>query len=125
MRATWNGAVIAESDRTVRLEGNHYFPIADVDQGFLRRSGTHTTCPWKGKASYYSISVNGAVLRDGAWYYPSPSSAAEEIAGHVAFWHGVRVERVREAGPAADASDRPATKRRVLARWRQRVGLSG
>jgi uncharacterized protein (DUF427 family) len=92
-RATWNGAVLAESDRTVEVEGNQYFPIEAVRREFLRDSSTHTTCPWKGVASYYDVVVDGQVNQDAAWYYPTPKEAARQIAGHVAFWRGVRVER--------------------------------
>ena len=92
-RATWNGAVIAESDRTVEVEGNQYFPIDAVRRELLRDSSTHTTCPWKGVASYYDVVVDDQVNKDAAWYYPTPKDAARQIAGHVAFWHGVRVER--------------------------------
>jgi uncharacterized protein (DUF427 family) len=92
-RATWNGAVIAESDRTVEVEGNQYFPIDAVRREFLRDSSTHTTCSWKGVASYYDVVVDGQVNQDAAWYYPTPKEAARQIAGHVAFWRGVRVER--------------------------------
>jgi uncharacterized protein (DUF427 family) len=92
-RATWNGAVIAESDRTVEVEGNQYFPLAAVRRELLQDSSTHTTCPWKGVASYYDVVVDGQVNKDAAWYYPTPKDAARQIAGHIAFWHGVRVER--------------------------------
>ena len=92
-RATWNGAVIAESDRTVEVEGNQYFPINAVRHELLRDSSTHTTCPWKGVASYYDVVVDGQVNKDAAWYYPTPKDAARQIVEHVAFWHGVRVER--------------------------------
>jgi uncharacterized protein (DUF427 family) len=92
-RATWNGTVLAESDRTVEVEGNQYFPIEAVRREFLRDSSTHTTCPWKGVASYYDVVVDGQVNQDAAWYYPTPKEAARQIAGHVAFWRGVRVER--------------------------------
>lgn len=92
MRAIWNGAVIAESDRTVVVEGNHYFPPGTVRSELLRDSDTHTTCAWKGEASYYDIVVDGQVNKDAAWYYPAPKSAASEIGGHVAFWRGVKVE---------------------------------
>jgi uncharacterized protein (DUF427 family) len=91
-RAIWNGAVIAESDRTVVVEGNHYFPPQSVKQEYLRPSGTHTTCGWKGEASYYDVVVGGQTNKDAAWYYPSPLPAAKQIAGHVAFWKGVKVE---------------------------------
>ena len=91
-RATWNGTVIAESDRTVEVEGNQYFPIDAVRREHLRDSSTHTNCPWKGVASYYDVVVDGQVNRDAAWYYPTPKDAARQIAGHVAFWRGVHVE---------------------------------
>lgn len=91
MRATWNGAVIADSNDTVVVEGNHYFPREAVDPAVLRESSTHTTCPWKGEASYYSIEVDGKVNRDAAWYYPTPKPAAAQIAGRIAFWRGVTV----------------------------------
>jgi uncharacterized protein (DUF427 family) len=91
-RAIWNGAVIAESDRTVVIEGNHYFPPEAVKKEHLRPSGTHTTCGWKGEASYYDVVVDGQTNRDAAWYYPDPLPAAKQIAGHVAFWRGVTVE---------------------------------
>jgi len=90
-RATWNGTVIAESDHTNKLEGNHYFPIDDVDQSFLEPSAKHSVCPWKGTASYFDVVVDGDRARDAAWYYPTPSPAAKEIAGRVAFWKGVKV----------------------------------
>jgi uncharacterized protein (DUF427 family) len=92
-RAIWNGMVVAESDAGQVVEGNYYFPPDAVDRRYLRDSATHTTCPWKGVASYYHLEVNGAVNEDAAWYYPAPSAAAQGIAGHVAFWKGVTVER--------------------------------
>ena len=92
-RATWNGAVLAESDETVVVEGNHYFPPEAVRREFLRDSSSHTTCYWKGLASYYDVVVDGEVNKDAAWYYPSPSDAAEKIKGYIAFWHGVKVEQ--------------------------------
>lgn len=88
----WNGAVIAESGDTVVVEGNHYFPVKDVRAGYLRPSNTHTTCHWKGLASYYDVAVDENVNTDAAWYYPEPSKAAERIKDRVAFWHGVKVE---------------------------------
>jgi uncharacterized protein (DUF427 family) len=91
-RAIWNGVVIAESDKTEIVEGNHYFPANTVKQEFLKTSETHTTCPWKGLASYYTISVDGQDNKDAAWYYPEPKPAAKNITGHVAFWRGVKVE---------------------------------
>ena len=91
MKATWNNATIAESDDTVVVEGNHYFPIEAVDRAKLRESTTHTVCGWKGTASYYDVVVGDAVNRDAAWYYPEPKDAAKEIRGRVAFWKGVEV----------------------------------
>jgi len=92
VRAIWNGTVIAESDATLVVEGNHYFPLEAVKREYMRESATHTVCSWKGVASYYDIVVDGAVNRDAAWYYPQPKEAAQQIAGYVAFWRGVRVE---------------------------------
>ena len=89
--ARWNGAVIARSDDTVVVEGNHYFPADSVDAALLADSGTHTTCPWKGVASYKTLMVDGARNPDAAWYYPDPKSAAAEIKGRYAFWKGVEV----------------------------------
>lgn len=91
MKAIWNGVIIAESDETVVVEGNHYFPLSSVRSEYLRESATRTTCHWKGEASYYDLVVVDAVNRDAAWYYPSPKEAAKQIAGRVAFWNGVKV----------------------------------
>lgn len=91
-RAIWNGVVIAESDATILLEGNHYFPPDSVRREYLRESSTHTVCPWKGTASYYDVVVGDKVNPDAAWYYPEPKEAARQIAGYVAFWRGVQVE---------------------------------
>ena len=90
-RAIWNDTTLAESDDTVVVEGNHYFPAEDVNSDYLEPSATHTTCPWKGTASYYSLRVGGQENADAAWYYPEPKDAAAEIAGRVAFWRGVEV----------------------------------
>ena len=92
-RATWNGAVIAESDEFEVVEGNVYFPADAVRREYLAESATHTVCPWKGTASYYTVVVDGKENPDAAWYYPDPKPAASNIAGHVAFWRGVTVER--------------------------------
>jgi uncharacterized protein (DUF427 family) len=92
MKATWQGTVIAQSDDTVVVEGNHYFPADAVDQRVLRPSSTHTVCPWKGTASYWTLEVDGATNVDAAWYYPHPKDAAAEIRDRVAFWRGVTVE---------------------------------
>jgi uncharacterized protein (DUF427 family) len=92
MRAIWRDAVLAESDDTVVVEGNHYFPESAIDRQYFRESATHTTCPWKGVASYYDVVVGDEVNHDAAWYYPTPKEAAANITGHVAFWKGVKVE---------------------------------
>lgn len=91
-RASWNGAVIAESATFESVEGNVYFPPTAVDRERLRDSSTTTVCPWKGTAHYYDVVVGDAVNRDAAWYYPEPKAAAAKIKDHVAFWRGVEVE---------------------------------
>ena len=91
-KAIWNGAVLAESDRCEIVEGNCYFPPNAVARQYLRDSATHTTCPWKGTASYLDVVVNGETNKDAAWYYPDPKEAAAQIKNHVAFWRGVQVE---------------------------------
>ncbi len=96
LRATWNGAVLAESDDVVRLEGNHYFPPDSLRHEHFQPSRAHSVCPWKGIASYYDIVVDGAVHPQAAWYYPHPIPWARRIKGRVAFWGGVRVEAVAE-----------------------------
>ncbi len=93
MKAIWNGTVIAESDDTVVIEGNHYFPADTIKKEYFKPTETHTVCPWKGTASYYSINVNGDVNKDAAWYYPETSALAKAIKGHVAFWKGVEVTK--------------------------------
>ena len=92
MEAKWHGATLAESDETVVVEGNHYFPANSIDGRYFGESNTHTVCPWKGEASYYNISVDGEINKDAAWYYPDPKEAAANIKGRVAFWKGVVVE---------------------------------
>ncbi|MDF1596119.1 MAG: DUF427 domain-containing protein [Acidimicrobiia bacterium] len=91
-RAEWSGATLAESDETVVVEGNHYFPPASVNTEYLRASNRQTTCPWKGKASYYDVVVGGETNDGAAWYYPEPKPAAAEISGYVAFWKGIQIE---------------------------------
>jgi uncharacterized protein (DUF427 family) len=91
MRAIWNGAVLAESDETVVVEGNHYFPADTINKEFFQPSETHTLCGWKGTASYYDIVVDGATNKDAAWFYPQTKEAAKEIENYVAFWKGVEV----------------------------------
>lgn len=92
MKAVWGGQVLAESDDTIVVEGNHYFPPDSLDREFFRDSDTHTICPWKGLASYLDVVVDGQSNRDAAWYYLDPKEAAEHIAGYVAFWRGVSIE---------------------------------
>ena len=91
MKATWNGVTLAQSDKTVVVEGNHYFPTASVHSQYFRQSDTHTTCHWKGEASYYDVVVGDQINKDAAWYYADPSEAAKQIKDHVAFWKGVQV----------------------------------
>ncbi len=91
MKAIWNNTVIAESNETVIIEGNHYFPPDSVNNDFLIKSDTHTTCPWKGEASYYSVKVNEKMNRDAAWFYPQPFDAAKQIKNYIAFWKGVEI----------------------------------
>jgi uncharacterized protein (DUF427 family) len=91
VRATFNGAVIAESDQTVVVEGNHYFPPHSIDDRYLEPSDIHTNCAWKGLASYRDVVVDGERAAGAAWYYPDPKEAAREIKDHVAFWKGVVV----------------------------------
>jgi uncharacterized protein (DUF427 family) len=93
MKASWNGAVLAESDDTVVVENNHYFPREAIRREHFRPSDTHTTCPWKGIASYYDVEVDGQVNKDAAWYYPEPKDAAKQIRDRIAFWKGVVVEK--------------------------------
>ncbi|MEU8900053.1 DUF427 domain-containing protein [Nocardia sp. NPDC048505] len=91
MRATWNGVVLAESDDTVVVEGNHYFPPESIDQAYFEASDHTSVCSWKGTASYYTLTVDGATNRDAAWYYTDPKPEAEQIRNRVAFWRGVEV----------------------------------
>ncbi|MBC8170838.1 MAG: DUF427 domain-containing protein [Anaerolineae bacterium] len=91
VKAIWNGVVLAESDETVMVEGNHYFPANTINQEFFKDSSSHTTCPWKGLASYYSVEVDGKRNDNAAWYYPAPKDAAKQITGHIAFWKGIQV----------------------------------
>ena len=92
MKAIWKDTVIAESDDTVVVEGNHYFPESSLDRTLVSDSDSTTFCPWKGTAHYYSLTVDGETNADAVWYYPEPKEAAAEIRGRVAFWKGVRVE---------------------------------
>jgi uncharacterized protein (DUF427 family) len=94
MRATWNGAVLAESDDTVVVENNHYFPESSLNRDYFSGSDTTSICPWKGTASYYSVNVEGETNADAAWYYPDPKDEAEMVTDRVAFWKGVEVSSV-------------------------------
>ena len=91
MKAIWNDVVIAESNDTIVIEGNHYFPEDSINKEYFKESELHTTCPWKGLASYYTLEVNGESNKDAAWYYPEPKELASSIKDHVAFWKGVEV----------------------------------
>ena len=93
MKAMWNDTVLAESERTEVVEGNHYFPPETIKREFFEPSATHTVCPWKGTASYYTVAVNGARNPDAAWFYPQTKDAAKNIEGYVAFWKGVEVRQ--------------------------------
>jgi uncharacterized protein (DUF427 family) len=95
VQASWNGTVLAESGRTIVVEGNHYFPPEDVRFEHLQRSERHTVCPWKGRASYFDVVVGGKRNAAAAWYYPNPSRRAERIGDHIAFWHGVEIRQVQ------------------------------
>lgn len=92
MKATWNNTIIAESEKTVKLEGNHYFPSDSIKMDYFAASPSKSTCPWKGVASYYTIEVDGKTNKDAAWYYADPKEEAVEIKNHVAFWKGVKIE---------------------------------
>jgi uncharacterized protein (DUF427 family) len=91
-KATWNGATLAESDHCIVVEGNQYFPPDAINSQYFKQTATHTTCPWKGLASYYTVTVEGKENKDAAWYYPEPKEAAKQIKDYVAFWRGVKVE---------------------------------
>ncbi|MBS2963556.1 DUF427 domain-containing protein [Actinocrinis puniceicyclus] len=99
MRAIWNGRVLAETERTKTVEGNHYFPPESVNLDYFTKSRTRTLCPWKGLANYYTVTVDGNVNPDAAWYYPHPSPLARRIKNHVAFWNGVTIEGEPEQEP--------------------------
>lgn len=109
VKATWNGEVIAESDDTIVVEGNHYFPASAVHREYLETSSKKTTCPWKGTASYYTLTVNGKTNKDAAWFYPTPHSAAHNIAGRVAFWRGVSISVDDTVDSGACSECEPAT----------------
>lgn len=112
-KAIWNGAVLAESDETIVVEGNHYFPPDSINRAYFNPSDKHSTCPWKGEASYYNIEVDGNVNKDAAWYYPAPKEAAGQIKDYVAFWRGVKVVS-DEAGEESQS---------LLKRMQSKLGL--
>lgn len=91
MKAIWNGEILAESEDTLVIEGNHYFPPDSISKSFFKQSDYQTNCPWKGKASYYTLKVKNSENKNAAWYYPNPKPAAEEIQNYIAFWNGVEV----------------------------------
>jgi len=91
VKAVWKGKTIAKSDNVEKLEGNYYFPIGSVNKKYLRESYSHSQCPWKGKAHYYDVVVDGEVNKDAAWYYPDPKPQASNIKGYIAFWKGIEV----------------------------------
>ena len=93
-KAKWNGVVVAESDQTIVVEGNHYFPPDSINMEYFKPSDAHTFCPWKGVASYYDIIVDDGENQRAAWYYPNPSKSAKRIQNYIAFWRGVRVNNV-------------------------------
>ena len=93
MKAIWNNTIIAESNETVEIEGNQYFPRQSIRQEYFKETNSHTYCPWKGEASYYTIEVDGKKNKDAAWYYPETKEGAKRIEGYVAFWNGVKVEK--------------------------------
>jgi uncharacterized protein (DUF427 family) len=106
MIAIWKGSVLAESDETIVVEGNHYFPPDSIKREYFRETERHSVCPWKGTASYYDVIVDGTVNAGAAWYYPQPKEAAKQIAGYVAFWHGVSVVQRSAGAPAAGLAAR-------------------
>ena len=91
MKAIWNNKILAESNETIIIEGNHYFPPNSINKELFVESGTHTVCPWKGTANYYTLEVDGKRNDDAAWYYPIASAEAKSIEGHIAFWKGVQI----------------------------------
>jgi uncharacterized protein (DUF427 family) len=93
MKAIWNGSVIAESDDTIIIENNYYFPADSIKKECFTDSATHSICPWKGQASYFNVEVDGQTNKDAAWYYPMPKDAAKEIKNYIAFWKGVKVSQ--------------------------------
>lgn len=105
MRAVWNGAVLAESDDTHVVEGNHYFPPDSLRREYFATSSKKTVCPWKGLASYYSVTVNGDTNPDAAWYYPHPSPLARKIKNWTAFWNGVQIVDARKQGDEERVAD--------------------
>lgn len=91
MKAIWNDKVIAEAKETIVVENNHYFPVESINKEYFKKSTTHTLCPWKGEASYFSIEVDGKINEDAAWYYPDPKPEADAIKNYIAFWKGIEI----------------------------------
>lgn len=114
-KAVWRGATLAESDETIVVEGNHYFPPGSINLEYFVPTSHHTACPWKGQASYYTITVDGDKNENAAWYYPDPKAAAENIRDYVAFWHGVKVMQSGDSQQHEGAGSGDRT------RWWQRL----
>jgi uncharacterized protein (DUF427 family) len=117
LRAVWNGVVLAETERTVRVEGNHYFPPESLRREYFSDSRAKSLCPWKGLANYYTVVVDGTVNPNAAWYYPHPSPLARRIRNHVAFWNGVRIEGSPEPRPDGEGGR--------VRWWHKLVGRTG
>lgn len=124
VRATWNGAVLAESDHTIKIEGNLYFPPESLRREYFTSSESTTSCPWKGQARYYDLTVDGKTSQDAAWFYPRPRPAASKIAGHVAFWRGVRIDCDGHPGAEQPGAMRRARPGRILRWFHQRAAQS-
>jgi uncharacterized protein (DUF427 family) len=104
VQAIWKGAVLADSDKTIVVEGNHYFPPDSLNKALFKGNDRQTVCPWKGLASYYDVEVDGQVNSGAAWYYPEPNEAAQHIQNYVAFWNGVKVQPVQGVGEGKSQS---------------------
>lgn len=113
-KAVWKGTTLAESDETIVVEGNHYFPPSSINREYFVPGVHHTTCPWKGRANYYTVAVDDERNDNAAWYYPHPKPAAEDIRGYIAFWHGVKVVESGEREQGARVGTGPA-------RWWRRL----
>ncbi|ASU84250.1 nucleotidyltransferase domain-containing protein [Nocardiopsis gilva YIM 90087] len=123
IRAVWNGVVLAEAERTVSVEGNHYFPPDSLRREYFTDGSTRTLCPWKGVARYYDVTVEGQTYADAAWYYPNPTPLARKIRGYVAFWPGVGIERVETPADVLGSTEHgAATNTPKRSWWRSLLG---